>query len=253
MDAVERLIGRRWEGVTLNTFLKFGHLDRPVQRHLQRVYATLGVALTISALGCLADLHYGIAGILTYLAGFGCLLGITLTPANPSNLNKRYAMLAGFAFCQGAALGKLVDVALDVDPGIVLTAFLGTATVFVSFTLAALISARRSFLFLGGWLASAVTGLMVLRLSSWLLGARMLVFQVEVYFGLLAFALYVLLDTQLIVEKAAAGYTDPIKAALDLLVDILAIFARVLVILLQKQAQRQQREANRRGNEKKRR
>ncbi|EFJ50472.1 Bax inhibitor-1, partial [Volvox carteri f. nagariensis] len=212
-----------------------------IQKHLQRVYATLGVALTISALGCLSDLYYSIAGVLTYLTGFGCLMGLTLTSNTPSNLNKRYAMLAGFSFCQGAALGKLVDLAVLVDPSIVLTAFLGTAAVFLSFTLAALLSARRSFLFLGGWLASAVTGLFVLRLSSWLLGAGTLAFQAELYVGLLMFALYVLVDTQLIVEKAGAGYMDPIRAALDLLVDLLAIFARVLVILLNKQAKRERR------------
>ncbi len=41
-------------------------------------------------------------------------------------------------------------------------------------------------------------------------------FSAELYGGLLVFAGYVLFDTQLIVEKAAVGYTDHVKAALDL-------------------------------------
>ncbi|KXZ55273.1 hypothetical protein GPECTOR_3g41 [Gonium pectorale] len=250
MDFVERMVGRRWEGVTPSTFLKFSHLARPVQQHLQRVYATLGVALLLSAVGCFLDLQYNIAGWITGLASFGCMVALSLTPSSPQTLNKRYGLLAGFSLCQGAALGKLVGLAVHINPGLVLTAFLGTSAVFVSFTLASLLSARRSFLFLGGWLASAVMGLFVLRLGSWLVGSRGLGFEMELYGGLLIFAAYVLLDTQLIVEKAAAGYTDHIKAALDLLVDVLAIFARLLIVLMKNQAQREER---RRRSEKKRR
>ncbi|PNH05517.1 putative Bax inhibitor 1 [Tetrabaena socialis] len=248
MDAVERLVGRRFDGVNLGTLMKFSHLDRPVQAHLQKVYATLTAALVVSALGCYADMQLGFAGILTFLAGFGCLAGLAMTASTPATLNTRYALLAGFSFCQGAALGKLVGMAVAINSSLVLTAFLGTSAIFCSFTLASLLSARRSFLFLGGWLASAVTCLFVVRMSSWLVGARSLGFSVELYGGLLMFSLYVLLDTQVIVEKAAMGYTDHVKAALDLLVDVLAIFARVLIILMKNQAKKAERESRRRDN-----
>ena len=55
-------------------------------------------------------------------------------------------------------------------------------------------------------------------------------------------------DTQLIVEKASAGDMDHVRHALDLLVDLIAIFVRVLIILM-KNAE----EKNRKENEKKRR
>lgn len=35
---------------------------------------------------------------------------------SPRLQHKRYAMLAGFSFCQGAALGKLVEMAVLLDP-----------------------------------------------------------------------------------------------------------------------------------------
>ncbi|GFR48134.1 hypothetical protein Agub_g9968, partial [Astrephomene gubernaculifera] len=171
MDAVERLIGRRWDGVSFGTFLKFGHLDRPIQQHLQRVYATLAAALAIAALGCALDIQYRVAGFFSYLTGFACLVGLGLTPSLPSTLNRRYALLAGFSFTQGASLGRLVDLAIEVDSALLLTAFLGTAAVFLSFTLAALLSARRSLLFLGGWLSSAVLALAAVQLGSWLTGS----------------------------------------------------------------------------------
>ena len=55
-------------------------------------------------------------------------------------------------------------------------------------------------------------------------------------------------DTQLIVEKASAGDMDHVRHALDLLVELIAIFVRVLIILM-KNAE----EKNRKENEKKRR
>ncbi|PNW89070.1 hypothetical protein CHLRE_01g061807v5 [Chlamydomonas reinhardtii] len=244
MDAVERLgsmfTGRRFDGVNLNTFLKFTQLDPGVQAYLQRVYLTLSVAVAISALGCFLDIQYSIGGWLTGLMGFGCMLGLAFTSATPQTLNKRYALLGGFAFCQGAALGPLVGLAAAVSPGLVLSAFLGTAAVFACFSLASLLSPRRSFLYLGGYLSSAVMALAALRLGAWLAGGRA-GFSLELYGGLLVFCGYVLLDTQIMVEKAAAGYRDHVKAALDLLVDLLAIFVRVLLHLLKSQAAKEER------------
>lgn len=62
----------------------------------------------------------------------------------------RYALLGSAAFCQGMLTGPLVGVALEVDPSLVFTAFLGTSMVFACFSGAALVSRRRSWLFLGG-------------------------------------------------------------------------------------------------------
>lgn len=54
---------------------------------------------------------------------------------------------------------------------------------------------------------------------------------------------------QLMVEKANAGYMDPIRSALELLVDVLAIFTRVLIILMNKKQDEQNRREARRRND----
>lgn len=228
--------------------MKFTNLDPQVQRHLQKTYATLTAALVVSALGSWMDITFRIAGLLTYLLGFGCLVGLGLTQSTPSTLNKRYTLLAGFAFAQGASLGPLIGAAIAMSPGIVLMAFACTAAIFLCFSAASLLTKRRSFLYLGGWLSSAISAFMVMRLCSWFVpGMRAVTFQAELTLGLLVFAGYIIFDTQVIIEKAYAGHTDHIKSALDLLVDVLAVFVRVLVILMRNAEKKEQRERERRN------
>ena len=58
--------------------------------------------------------------------------------------------------------------------------------------------------------------------------------QFELYFGLLLFCGFVLFDTQLIVEKFNHGNDDFIWHSLDLFLDFVNIFRRLLVILASK-------------------
>ena len=60
-----------------------------------------------------------------------------------------------------------------------------------------MLARRRSYLFLGGALSSAISLMLVLRLGTWLFGSgQALAFQAELYLGLLVFVGYVLFDTQ---------------------------------------------------------
>lgn len=61
-------------------------------------------------------------------------------------------------------------------------------------------------------------------------------FQFELYFGLVLFCGFILFDTQLIVEKFNSGNTDYIWHSIDLFLDFINIFRRLLVILTSKVA-----------------
>ena len=59
---------------------------------------------------------------------------------------------------QGLGLAGLVDIVLEVDASILVTALLATTTVFLCFAGAALFSKRRSYLYLGGVLSTGILG-----------------------------------------------------------------------------------------------
>ena len=69
-----------------------------------------------------------------------------------------------------------------------------------------MLARRRSYLFLGGALSSAISLMLVLRLGTWLLGSgQALAFPIELYHGLLVFVGYVLFDTQVCSGKGLSS------------------------------------------------
>ena len=243
-DFVNRVTGRTGplpDGVPFSKIFNLGHIDKRIQRHLANVYATLAACVLVAAVGVAADVAFGVGGALTTLLAIGCLLGVMALPPTPENARKRAACLAAFAFAEGASMGPLVGLALAVDPALLFVACAATATVFASFSAAALLTPRRSYLFLGGWLSSAVLGMLAARAAGWLLGFGRLAFELELAGGLLVFAGYVIFDTQVIVERCGAGDFDSVKHALDLFVDAAALFVRVLVLVLRRADEREER------------
>ena len=119
------------------------------------------------------------------------------------------------AFMKGASLGGLVEFALKVDPGIIATAFSATALIFTCFSLAALLTTRRSMLYLGGILGSALSAMAILSLANIFFRSEA-VYNLNIYGGLIVFSGWVVVDTQIIVEKATLGYRDYVGSATDL-------------------------------------
>jgi len=79
--------------------------------------------------------------------------------------NKRYGVLGAFSICQGSSIAPLMAMATMIDPSIVTTAVLCTSAIFACFSISALITPRRTYMFLGGFLASATLVLTLLSLS----------------------------------------------------------------------------------------
>jgi len=238
--------GTSFERVSRGALLNFSDLPSDVKSHLSQVYATLCAALAVSAAGVYIDLSYQVGGVLTYLGAMFSVLWLGVTPPKKNNQTSRTAVLCAAAFCQGCSIGQLVGAVISINPYIILNAFLATTACFACFSLAALVSRRRSFLYLGGLLSSAISILMLARLAS-MFGIG-ITHSMELYLGLAVFMGYIIFDTQVIVEKAISGNKDRVADALALFTDFVAIFVRLVIILAQQQRvdRRKQEEQRRR-------
>merc|ERR1712083_453034 len=96
------------------------------------------------------SLHtFALIGVLAALFAFAC------TPIH--NQRKRTALLVLIAVLKGVMLAPLMEIAIAVDPEILVMAAAGTACIFICFSLSALYTSKRTYLYLGGFLFSAVS------------------------------------------------------------------------------------------------
>ncbi|NXJ58169.1 BI1 inhibitor, partial [Spizaetus tyrannus] len=213
--------------INFDALFKFSHISASTQEHLKRVYASFALCMFVAAAGAYINVvtHLFQFSLLTGLGALGLMIWLTATPHNRETEQKRLGMLAGFAFLTGRPRSPSL-----LSPSIIPTAFLGTATIFACFSLSALYARRRSFLYLGGFLLSGLTLMLLSSVVNAFVGSTWL-FTANLYLGLMIMCGFVLFDTQLIIEKAESGDKDYIWHCVDLFLDFVDIFRELLMIL----------------------
>jgi len=218
----------------LNSFnTKF---EAPVRSHLKNVYATLTMSVLAASAGAYVHLFTNLlqgGGIMFSLLGAGLALGLFMTPDNGKNRGMRLGMLLGFAFLTGLGLGPLLSMAIMMNPSLVPSAFMLTSAIFACFTGAALFAPDGKYLYLGGTLLSGLSTLLFLGFLNIFFRSQLL-FQLHLYIGLAIFCGFIMFDTQVIIRKARNGDKDFIAHSLDLFIDFVQIFRKVLILLMQK-------------------
>uniref|UniRef100_A0A5B7BQB6 Putative bax inhibitor 1-like n=1 Tax=Davidia involucrata TaxID=16924 RepID=A0A5B7BQB6_DAVIN len=223
----------------------FRQISPVVQTHLKQVYLSLCCALIASAAGAYLHILWNIGGLLTTLGCIGSIAWMLSTP--PYEEHKRVALLMAAALFEGASIGPLIHLAIEIDPSIVITAFVGSAVAFGCFSVAAMLARRREYLYLGGLLSSGLSILFWLHFASSIFGGSTAIFKFELYFGLLVFVGYMVVDTQEIIEKAHLGDLDYVKHALTLFTDFIAVFVRILIIMLKNSSEKNEKKKRRRN------
>jgi len=211
-------------------------LDKGLQQHLKKVYSCLAISLLAATLGAYVHVFTDIlkGG---FLCSFGSIIALLLlyaAPDNGRNEKLRLGYMFGFAFMSGLSTGPLVNYAMSVDPSIISTAFFGTCIVFACFTAAAIYAPDRKYLYLGGTLMSLLFVMFWMTVLNIFFRSRFM-FQLNLYAGLAIMCGFILYDTQLIMEKQRRGDNDYIWHSVDLFIDFLDIFRRLVIILAQKE------------------
>ncbi|PWZ05780.1 Bax inhibitor 1 [Zea mays] len=219
---------RRAGGSGFESLKRLGHISPAVQSHLKHVYLTLCSALAFSALGAYLHILLNVGGALTTVGCVASIAFLISLPASRDQERNRLALLMSAALLQGASVGPLVDLVIDLDSRILVTAFVGTAVAFACFSGAAIIAKRREYLYLGGLLSSGLSILLWLQFATSIFGHTSATFMFEE-----------------IIERAHRGDMDYIKHALTLFTDFVSVLVRILVIMMKNAQEKSQDEKKR--------
>ena len=221
--------------INIKKLLEFSELTPRVKEHLNQVYGTLSIGCLCAGATCLYTPAFIVNNLLFLIFSIIATIVLVVTmfskKGNQDHGTKFVCFLAITAI-DGACLRPLMDRAIEVDPVIIVNALLYTGVIFGSFTLASLLTKRRSMLFLGGILSSIMIGLTLGLLISFITGSGFISYLGYNIITLVVFSFYVMYDTQLIVEKASVGDFDYNIHALELFVDLIQIFIRIVRILI---------------------
>lgn len=219
-------------------------LPTKIQHHLRRVYTSLTAAVVLATAGALLEAYLATPalGIVAATLTIPALLWFLWQPSDSKN---RPVAFYTFAFLDGVAAGPLVAFAASADPHLPLLAFALCVVVFTGFSVSALFAKRGRYLMLGSFLWTALLGMVFINFIN-IFTTKFYGLGFMLYGGLLMVCGFVLYDTQVIVEKASRGDTDHLRHAMDLLIDFLDMFRRLLIILVKKDQERKERENRRR-------
>jgi modulator of FtsH protease len=199
---------------------------------LRNTYWLLALSLVPTVLGAWLGVATGITrsltgglGLIVFLAGaFGFMYAIQKTKDSAAGV----PVLLGFTFFMGLMLSRLIAMVLGFKngPGLVMTAFGGTAGVF--FVMAVLSTTiKRDLSGLGKWLFVGALAIVAGAIINVFVGSSVGMLVISTL-AIAVFSLYMLYDLKQIVD---GGETNYISATLALYLDIFNVFQSLLVLL----------------------
>jgi FtsH-binding integral membrane protein len=221
--------------VSMDGLFSMKHLSSTVRGELCKVYAAVGATMLAATMGCAAAVRWGLffdSPMVPMLMTLGSLMYLSYTSVQGKTpLSQRLGVMMLFGLFQGMSLAPLLYIALEIDASTVVTALLSTASIFVCFSLSALLAPKREYLYLGGFLMSTLSLLFWASFFN-MFFQSVAISWMNIYVGLFMFCGFLLYDTQMIILQIELGRRDFVLHAVNLFVDLVAIFVRILVILL---------------------
>jgi modulator of FtsH protease len=212
----------------------FGAVLSQAERHkvLRNTYWLLAMSLVPTVLGAWMGVATGITqamgtglSMVVFLAGaFGFIFAIEKTKNSAAGV----PVLLGFTFFMGLMLSRMIAMVLGFKNGseLIMTAFAGTAGVFVVMASLATVI-KRDLSGLGKWLMVGAVVLMVGSVINIFVGSSAGMLAISVA-AIGIFSAYMLYDVKQIID---GGETNYISATLALYLDIINVFQSLLALL----------------------
>lgn len=217
---------------TMGSSLGYGISAEQRNKVLRNTYWLLALSLVPTILGAWLGVATGITQSLKGIVGFavmlGGLIGFIYAIEKTKNSAAGVPVLLGFTFFMGLMLSRLIAMTLGYKNGadLVMTAFAGTAGVFVLMaSLASVI--KRDLSGMGKWLFVGVIVLLVGSVINIFVGSTAGMMALSMA-AIGIFSAYMLYDIKQIID---GGETNYISATLALYLDIVNVFQSLLALL----------------------
>lgn len=199
--------------------------------YLRRVWGLAGANVGIASVGCIGGMVLGISPLISFGGSIVSILALSFAAPKGSNPALRAGLLASTALFVGSSLGPIVGASLAMDPLLLPMALGASGGIFAGATVFSLMAPEGKMLSLGGPLFG---GLLVL-VGCGVLGMfypHPVLHSISLYGGLALFTVYVAYDTQVILDDYKNGMEDAVQHSLQLFLDFVNIFRRVLFMFM---------------------
>jgi modulator of FtsH protease len=198
-----------------------------INKVLRNTYWLLSMTLFTSALAAAASMAFGLgqgAALMMTLGAFAMLFVVNAT----ADTSKGLPAIFVFTGLLGASLGPMLNayLALANGPQIIMQALGGTAIIFLSLS-AYVLTTRKDFSFMGGFLMTGLIVVLIASLANIFLAIPMISLASSAAIVLIMSGL-ILFDTSRIIH---GGETNYIRATVGLYLNIYNLFVHLLALL----------------------
>ena len=205
-------------------------LSPHVRQHMMRVYGLLAAGVAVASCGSaamfLTPLGKMIPPFVALIGGFVPLIWLSMFP--PANIYARLALFFAFTLLEGMGLAPIV--LATAAKGVLGSALVLTAAIFMGFSASALLAPRASLIKFQGPLVGMLLGMIAISFLN-IFYPTAFAHNIILYGGLAIFSALVAVDTQAMIERASCGGADHVGDALSMFLNVVNIFVRIAQIM----------------------
>eukprot|EP00041_Stephanoeca_diplocostata_P034705 m.1197107 g.1197107 ORF g.1197107 m.1197107 type:complete len:379 (+) comp24565_c0_seq7:167-1303(+) len=211
--------------------------DKETQRYVAKVFQTAGSTIGVATATSVASISLGVM-VTPWIPALASIVPLFMfyNTTEATNPTYRKALVGTFTALSGFSLAPLLSYAVHVNPMLVPMALGGTTLIFLGASGAALLAPRASMLRFGTLLgggAMVLMGASLFGIGQYAMTGAVspMLFSFTLYGGLGLMTCFVAYDTHNIIEEYKAGSRDYLRHSLDVFINFMGIFRRLLYIL----------------------